>query len=108
MRSVLSIAHEHRDFRGPAGDSPVVWVPASGSQLTLTGWTVGTDTATDVTLFVGHNASGNRLVDFPFEENSGESRSLVPPLTLPVNSGLYLYAPSGTIRAVVFGWEELA
>jgi len=90
MQFELSLGMKSKDFRAVSPTNYPVWLPGSGvsrstgayvdGELTLFGWTLGCDTAqpagSGLTMFVHANASGNRLVDFCFDEKSGESRTL--------------------------------
>lgn len=101
------ILHDDKAYTNTQTDA-VVLQPDTNKRLLIHGYTVGTSAAATIRLSLGSDAVGNRLVNFPFAANSGESRWFGRPIRGGRNQRLLLSTSTvtGTISVVVYYTEE--
>ncbi len=94
---------DYRHTGAVTGDA--VWTPASGKRILLTDVIFTTSAAATVTLFVGSDAAGNRIIDGDFAANSGVAHPFRDPVEFDPDAILKVTTTAGNIKLVVFGYE---
>lgn len=81
--------------------------PGTGKRVVVVGWSLTTDTAGTLKLFLGTDAAANRIVNLEVAANGGESRQFPAEFGIEGASGIVLKVTGpGVVRGTVYGFTQ--